>query len=150
MSDTCHPTFVNHHVKLFQMCFNDWGIYIAVLFGALILPGLETVFYNLKLQYSREALEKKIKERSSFLWKDVGYYAAFSFVNILAILFLASNNLGIIIVVFISKIVSETLFICFEKRDQVHLATKQEQDKLEQIIEQKCKTNLNVEKQLNF
>tara|TARA_B100001063_G_C16303824_1_gene329678 strand:+ start:115 stop:495 length:381 start_codon:yes stop_codon:yes gene_type:complete len=125
------------------MCFNDWGIYIAVLFGALILPGLETVFYNLKLQYSREALVQATNERSSFLWKDVGYYAAFSFVNILAILFLASNNLGIIIVVFISKIVSETLFICFEKRDQVHLVTKQEEDDLKEIIEKECEKDLN-------
>ena len=71
-------------------------------------------------------------------------------VNILAILFLASNNLGIIIVVFISKIVSETLFICFEKRDQVHLEEEEKEDKLEQIIEEKCKNKLNVEKQLNF
>ena len=143
MTDTCNPTFTNHHVKLFQTCFNEWGVYIAVLFAALLLPGLETVFYNFKLQYSREALELDKDKRTSLLWTDVGYYAAFSFVSILAILFLASNNLGIILTVLVSKISSEALFIYLEKKDQVHLNTKQEENILKRLIEKECNKELN-------
>ena len=139
MSEVCLPTFWNHHVRIFQECFSDWGFYIFILFVALILPGVKCFCYNMKLQYSRQALELSIKERTSFIWTDVAYYAGFSFCQILTIVLLTSSNLGIIIAVFVSKVVSESLFIAFEKQDQVSFSKEQEQDMLNRFIKKTCK-----------
>ena len=85
MSDTCNPTFTNHHLELFQTCFSDWGTYIAILLTAIVIPGLQTLCYNFKLQYSREALELDINKRGSIMWIDVGFYAGFCFVHIISL-----------------------------------------------------------------
>jgi len=142
MSEVCEPTFFNHHVTLFQECFHDWGMFVLILACALILPGLENVFYNLKLQYTRQALQEAIGHRQAFFWADVGYYAAFSFVNILSILFLVSNNFWVIVLVLISKITAESLFIWLEKADDVHVSTKEEQDILSRFIKKECNKEL--------
>ena len=57
-------------------------------------------------------------------------------------MFLVSNNFWVIVLVLISKIASEALFIWLEKADDVHVSTKEEQEMLSRFIKKECNKEL--------
>lgn len=103
----CNTSFFSTNIQLLETCIdNPWyitSIYLLA-FGAAI--GTH-IFYNYKIQLNRLILQRINIDKNRT--KDILFFTACVLCSIVFVVLIASNNIYILIVLFIGKVVGEMI-----------------------------------------
>lgn len=101
----CEVTFLSTQLEILNHCLDaPWQFALVAVVASVCSFGMH-YYYNLKLKYNRMVLRGVSVEKNRV--KDVVSYSLSNLLYIICVIIITSNNLYLLLVVFVSKVSSE-------------------------------------------
>ena len=113
----CDVSFLSTHVEILQTCMDQpWQFVVSLILAFGSSFGAH-FFYNYKVQYNRMVLRGQDVKKNRV--NDVVYYTLCNVCYFIFIILITSNNLYLLIMLFLGKSISEFVNILTQPPDSI-------------------------------
>ncbi len=113
----CDVSFLSTHVEILQTCMDQpWQFVVSLILAFGSSFGAH-FFYNYKVQYNRMVLRGQDVKKNRV--NDVVYYTLCNVCYLIFIVLITSNNLYLLIMLFLGKSISEFVNILTQPPDPI-------------------------------
>ena len=113
----CDVSFLSTHVEILQTCMDQpWQFVVSLILAFGSSFGVH-FFYNYKVQYNRMVLRGQDVKKNRV--NDVVYYTLCNVCYLIFIVLITSNNLYLLIMLFLGKSISEFVNILTQPPDPI-------------------------------
>lgn len=113
----CDVSFLSTHVEILQTCMDQpWQFVVSLILAFGSSFGAH-FFYNYKVQYNRMVLRGQDVKKNRV--NDVVYYTLCNVCYLIFIILITSNNLYLLIMLFLGKSISEFVNILTQPPDPI-------------------------------
>lgn len=113
----CDVSFLSTHVEILQTCMDQpWQFVVSLILAFGSSFGAH-FFYNYKVQYNRMVLRGQDVKKNRV--NDVVYYTLCNVCYLIFIILITSNNLYLLIMLFLGKSISEFVNILTQPPDSI-------------------------------